>query len=159
MTGQQPREELLEVLQQPLAAGGFDLEDVEISTAGRRRVVRVLVDTDAGVTLDDIAQATTQVSGLLDDSDVLGDNPYTLEVTSPGTDRPLTQPRHWRRNIDRLVKVTTQAGETVTGRIIEADDEHATIAIEGSKRDIAYREVVKARIEIEFNRPRSAGKE
>ena len=53
----------------------------------------------------------------------MGEQPYTLEVTSPGTDRPLTQPRHWRRNQGRLVKATLADRRTVTGRITDSDDD------------------------------------
>ncbi|MGH3315887.1 MAG: ribosome maturation factor RimP, partial [Nocardioidaceae bacterium] len=78
--------------------------------------------------------------------------PYTLEVTSPGTDRPLTEPRHWRRNIGRLVKVTPHEGEPVIGRITEAGETTAVLDVDGSSRDVAYADVRKARIEVEFNR-------
>ena len=156
MTGHQPTEALLNVLREPLATSGLDVEAVEISTAGRRRVVRVLVDKDGGVTLDDLAAATTAVRERLDDSDVLGDRPYTLEVTSPGTDRPLTAPRHWRRNLHRLVSVTRQDGTVATGRIREVGDEAAVIDVEGAAIQVAYGDVAKARIEVEFNRRAAA---
>ena len=61
-------------------------------------MLRVAVDKDGGVTLDDVADATREVNRVLDGSDVMGEQPYTLEVTSRGVDRPLTLPRHWRRN-------------------------------------------------------------
>ncbi len=160
MTGRPPREPLLETLAPPLAASGFDLEDVEVTSAGRRRVVRVLIDKDGGVTLDDISEATTLVSALLDDSDALGDGSYTLEVTSRGVDRPLTQPRHWRRNADRLVTVTPHQRPLVTGRIVDADETGATIAADGSLERFEFSEIAKARVEIEFNRasPGAGGK-
>ncbi len=156
MTGQEPKEALLEILGQPLSSSGLDLEDVEIATAGRRRLVRVLVDKDGGATLDDIAEATQLVGGLLDRTDALDDNPYTLEVTSPGVDRPLTQPRHWRRNVHRLVKVQTHHNGGFTGRIVEAHDAGATIDVDGSERALAYADVATARVEIEFSRRRPA---
>ena len=156
MTGQQPKGDLLSVLSQPLLDNGLDLEDVEVSNAGRRRLVRVLLDKDGGVTLDDIAEATTLVSDVLDRSDVLDDHPYTLEVTSPGVDRPLTQPRHWRRNLNRLVRVQPREGAGFTGRIIDVDELGARVDVDGAPRDIAYADVARARIEIEFNRPRVA---
>jgi ribosome maturation factor RimP len=152
VTGHQPTEALLDVLREPLATSGLDVEAVEISTAGRRRVVRVLVDRDGGVTLDDLAAATTLVGDRLDDTDVLGDRPYTLEVTSPGTDRPLTAQRHWRRNVDRLVRVTLQDGASVTGRIQAVGDEAVAIDVDGDLVRLGYDEVAKARIEVEFNR-------
>ena len=159
MTGQPQTETLLGMLRGPLAAAGLDLEDVEISTIGRRRLVRVLIDKDGGVTLDEIADATHIVGGRLDSSDVLGDGAYTLEVTSPGIDRPLTQPRHWRRNVDRLVKVRPREGGSVTGRILEADDSAAVLDIDGSREHVAYADVAKATIEVEFNRPAKPGED
>jgi ribosome maturation factor RimP len=140
-------------LRDPLVASGLDLEDVEISTVGRRRLVRVLVDKDGGVTLDEIADATHLVGGLLDNSDVLGDAAYTLEVTSPGIDRPLTQPRHWRRNVDRLVKVRPREGQQFTGRVLDVDDSRAVLDVDGERRAVPYAEVAKATVEVEFNRP------
>lgn len=158
MTGAEPIETLLDLLRAPLAENGLDVEAVEISTAGRRRVVRVLVDKDGGVTLDDLAAATTVVGDRIDDSLALGERPYTLEVTSPGIDRPLTAPRHWRRNVDRLVAVSFADGAEVAGRILDADDERASVDVAGEPREIRYGDVAKARIQIEFNRARPSGK-
>ena len=152
MSTDQTRDRLAEVLTEPLAASGLDLEAIELTPAGRKRLLRVAVDKDGGVTMDDIADATREVSRLLDDSDVMGEHPYTLEVTSPGTDRPLTLPRHWRRNRSRLVKVTTREGSTVTGRVSDSDEETATLVVDGTERVVRYDEVAKARIQIEFNR-------
>lgn len=143
----------------------LDLDAVEIMPAGRRSVVRVVVDGDGpdgtGPSLDDIAEATKAVSRALDASDATGAGPYTLEVTSRGVSRPLTLPRHWRRNVDRLVKVTTADGEVITGRILRADDESATLDVDGSERQIGYAEVKTGLVQVELNRKRtdSAGKE
>lgn len=153
MTGHQPAQELLEVLRSPLAAEGLDLEDVEIATAGRRRLVRVLIDRDGGVTLDQVAAATTLVSGVLDAHEPLGDSPYTLEVTSPGIDRPLTHPRRWSRNVGRLVVADTVTGQHISGRIVAADDDAVTLDVDGSEMQIPYGDVRTARVEVEFNRP------
>jgi ribosome maturation factor RimP len=146
------------MLRDPLDRSGLDLEDVEISTAGRRRLVRVLVDKDGGVTLDEIADATRLVSGLLDSSDVLGEAPYTLEVTSPGIDRPLSRPRHWQRNVDRLVKVRPREGQPFTSRIVSADDDAVVLDGDGVRRQVAYASIAKATIEVEFNRPARTAK-
>lgn len=155
MSTDQTRDRLAEVLTEPLGAVGLDVEAIELTPAGKRRLLRVAVDKDGGVTLDDIAEATKQVSRLLDASDVMGEQPYTLEVTSPGTDRPLTLPRHWRRNAGRLVKVTDRGGQTVTGRIMESDDERAVLDVDGSRREMALADVAKAKVQIEFNRKES----
>jgi ribosome maturation factor RimP len=157
VTGHQPQQLLLEALERPLAQSGLDLEGVEVSQAGRRSLVRVLVDQDGGVTLDDIAEATHLVSDVLDTSDVMGESSYTLEVTSPGTDRPLTLARHWRRNTDRLVTVSTHSGGTFTGRVLAADEDHARLDVDGATREVAYDDVAKARVQIEFNRPKQTG--
>lgn len=146
------RERIESTLDDPLRALGLDIEAVEITPAGKRRILRVAVDKDGGVTLDEVAEATREVNRALDESDVMGEQPYTLEVTSRGVDRPLTLPRHWRRNAGRLVKVTFADGSSATGRILEADDETATVEVSGRSRAIAYPEVKKALVQVEFNR-------
>ena len=152
MSTQQVRDRLAGLLGDALLAEGLDVEAVELTPAGKRRLLRVAVDKDGGVTLDDVADATRIVSRTLDESDVMGEQPYTLEVSSRGADRPLTLPRHWRRNRGRKVKVVTQDGQSVTGRIEDTDEEAAVIDVDGARRQVAYAEVAKARIEIEFNR-------
>ena len=139
-------------LDDPLRALGLDIEAVDITPAGKRRILRVAVDKDGGVTLDEVAEATREVNSVLDGSDVMGEQPYTLEVTSRGVDRPLTLPRHWRRNASRLVKVTLASGETVTGRILESRDEAVELDLGGERREVAYAEVKKALVQVEFNR-------
>ncbi|HYF74821.1 MAG TPA: ribosome maturation factor RimP, partial [Nocardioides sp.] len=121
---------------------------------GKRRILRVAVDKDGGVTLDEVAEATREVNRVLDGSEVMGEQPYTLEVTSRGVDRPLTLPRHWRRNARRLVKVTFADGKSVTGRVLESDDEKVTLDVSGTRQDVAYAEVKKALVQVEFNRPK-----
>ena len=146
------RDRIEQELATPLGALGLDLEAVELTPAGKRRILRIAVDGDDGVTLDDVADATRTVSRVLDESDVMGEQPYTLEVTSRGVDRPLTLPRHWRRNVDRLVKVTTRDGQTVTGRIVDSSEDAATLDIDGTRREVAYADVAKALVQVEFNR-------
>ncbi|MBO0812154.1 MAG: ribosome maturation factor RimP [Microlunatus sp.] len=144
----------------------LDLDAVEIKPAGRRSVVRVVVDGDGpdgtGPSLDDIAEATKAVSGALDDSGATGAGPYTLEVTSRGVSRPLTLPRHWRRNADRLVAVSLADGEQLTGRIMDSDDDAVTLEVGGETRQLAYAQISKALVQVELNRPKrddSAGRE
>jgi ribosome maturation factor RimP len=138
----------------PLADLGLDLEAVELTPAGKRRVLRIAVDQDGGVTLDDIAIATKKVDSILETSDVMGEMPYLLEVSSRGVDSPLTLPRHWRRNADRLVKVTLVEGGEVTGRIGDSDDDTVSLEVDGEQRELKYADIAKARIQIEFNRRR-----
>jgi len=138
----------------PLASLGFDVEAVEVTPAGKRRVLRIAVDKDGGVTLDEVADATRAVGEVLDSSDVMGQQPYTLEVTSRGVDRPLTLPRHWRRNHDRLVKVTPHEGDPLIGRITASGEDSATLDVSGTAHEVAFDDVKKAMVQIEFNRKR-----
>ena len=146
---------IADALRGPLSDLGLDLEAVELTPAGKRRVLRIAVDKDGGVTLDDIADATRAVSGVLDDSELMGETAYTLEVTSRGVDRPLTEPRHWRRNRDRLVKISLRDGNQLTGRVTESDDAGVTVDVDGTSRHLVYDEVGKALVQIEFNRRRT----
>lgn len=131
---------------------GFDLEAIELTPAGKHRVLRIAIDQDGGVTIDDISSATRAISVALDASDVMGQLPYTLEVTSRGVDRPLTLTRHWRRNNDRLVTAQLTDGSAVDGRIGESDDDGVDITTAQGAQRLAYADVVKALVQIELNR-------
>ena len=147
---------LSELVAPEVAAVGYDLEDLTVSAAGRRSVVRVVVDKDGGVTLDDVADVSRTIGDVLDRVDesepgLLGGT-YVLEVSSPGVDRPLTEPRHWRRNVRRLVTATLREGSPVTGRVIAADDEAVTLDVDGEQRRLPYSDVVRGSVQVEFGR-------
>jgi ribosome maturation factor RimP len=133
-------------------AAGMDLESVRMSVAGRRRLLRVIVDSDAGVSLDDAALVSREISATLDASNAMGEIPYTLEVSSPGVDRPLTQERHWRRAAGRLVRVKAATEGTVQGRIAGADASGVTLDVAGTKRRFAYDVLGPGSIQVEFGR-------
>ena len=134
-------------------AQGLDLEDVVVTQAGKRRQLRVVVDQDGGISLDTVAAVSTAVAAQLDDSDAMGGSPYVLEVTSPGVDRPLTAPRHWRRNRTRLVKVATAEATALEGRLVEVDDDGIGIESDGVVTRLAWDRVASGRVQVEFNRP------
>ena len=146
------RQRVRDAVEPAVAAAGFDLEDVEVVAAGRRSVVRVVVDHDGGVDLDAVAEVSRIVSDALDASDATGATPYTLEVTSPGVDRPLTEARHWRRAIGRLVAVPVRDAGTVTGRVCAADDGSVTFDVDGAERVLALDALGPGRVQVEFNR-------
>lgn len=130
---------------------GYDLEDVVVTPAGTRRLVRLVVDKDGGVTLDECAELSRGVSSVLDsDDDLLGSQAYTLEVSSPGVSRPLTLPRHWRRARGRLVRVTRTDGATTTGRVVGADTRGATLDVGGEVVTLAYTDVATAVVQVEM---------
>lgn len=150
------RERVAAVLTPLLDDAGLDLEAVELKPAGRRTLLRVIVDRDGGVALDDLAAVTSTVTKAIDDSEAMGGGSYTVEVTSPGVDRPLTQPRHWRRNFGRLVSVSLSDGERLTGRIASSDDTAAELDVDGTARRVPYAEIARAHVEVEFNRSKQA---
>ena len=151
--------EVRSVLEPVVVALGLDLEDLDVQASGSRRRVSVVIDRDGGVDLDGIAAASRAVSDALDSSDAMGDDPYTLEVTSPGIDRPLTLPRHWRRNIGRRVRVHLANGSTLEGRVREVDDGGVLLATdakgkpESTERRTPWSDVVRGEVQVEFRRP------
>ncbi len=145
------REQQIADLAGPIVAQhGADVEFVTIRKAGRRSVVVVAVDADGGIALDDIAAFSPGISQALDDADVMGETPYTLEITSPGVSRPLTLPRHWRRAANRLVKVAWVDGAEVLGRVVSSDEQGVTLLVEGQQQHMAYTDVAKAVVQVEF---------
>jgi len=149
------REQILQILE-PIATNmGLDLEDVEIKSAGKNSIVQVSIDKDGGINLDEVAQISNKISEALDAQNVLGEKPYTLEVGSPGIDKALTHPRHWRRNNGRLVKINFGSNSEV-GRIVESDDEKVSIEVKGKTRSILFDKIDKAFIQIEFNPKKSS---
>ena len=154
-------QQLASLLEPAVRALGMDLEGVRVTSAGRRRLLRVVVDADGGVSLDDIEQASRALSAVLDKAAAMGDAPYTLEVSSPGVDRPLTEPRHWRRAVGRLVTVPlaaelppdAAAGPAgVHGRVRQADVRGVLLDVQGESRRFGYGELGPGRIQIEFGR-------
>jgi len=147
------RDLIAALLTAPLENLGFDCEEIAVTPAGKRRIVRVLVDKEGGLNLDDVAEASRLVSAILDENEAkLGSTPYTLEVSSPGVDRPLTLERHWVRNISRLVKIIFREGAPITGRIMAVSNGIVTLDVAGAMQDIPIDDVAKARVEVEFNR-------
>lgn len=150
---------LVQLLSPAVEATGHDLEEVTATPAGKRRVVRVVVDRDGGTNLDDVATVSRAVSDVLDaaeetEPDLLG-GAYVLEVSSPGTDRPLTLARHWRRNVGRLVMAHLADGTSVAGRITAADDLDVTLQGDQGLRVLLLAQVVRGAVQVEFTRPDS----
>lgn len=150
---------LSRLLEPVVRAMGMDLESVRVTAVGRRRLLRVIVDADGGVSLDDIALASRELSARLDSASEMGELPYTLEVSSPGVDRPLTEPRHWRRAVGRLVvaSITAQAGHSggngtaaVTGRVVGSNAGGVTLDCDGVLREYRYAELGPGRVQVEF---------
>jgi ribosome maturation factor RimP len=153
------RARLREVVEPVVAAAGYDLEELSLSRAGRRYVVRVMVEADGGINLDAVAAVSRAVSDALDAAEETGgellNGEYQLEVSSPGVDRPLTLPRHWRRNVGRLVAVTVDGRELI-GRITGADEAAVILDVDGTSHEVDHARLGPGRVQIEFNRVEEA---
>ena len=144
---------LTELLTTAVTRAGFVLEEVTVTPVGKRRLVAVVVDCeDRNPSLDEVTVVSKEVSAILDSYTQMGEMPFTLEVTTPGIDRPLTLGRHWKKNIGRLVKITPKTGEKYIGRIASVKDNAVTIEIKGKESEISFAEISRAQIEVEFNR-------
>ena len=150
------RERVVELLADPIGREGYDLEDVTITLAGRHSSVRVMVDSDSGLELDEVARLSHVISDVFDAASDFGESPYTLEVTSPGIDRPLTEGRHWRRAQGRKVLVEL-AEESVTGRVGRLTDGGVDLVVKAKGGPVVRRvelaDVKKAVVQVEFSRP------
>ena len=137
-------------------AQGFFLEEVQLVSPGKHRIVTCIVDGETSLNMDQVTGVSRAISELLDEAAFMGDTPFTLEVTSPGVDRPLTQPRHFRKNVDRLLKIVKIDGDVVTGRICSSSDLDVTLTVVEKKEtkevSINLSEIKRATVEIEFNR-------
>ncbi|SHL27676.1 ribosome maturation factor RimP [Pseudonocardia thermophila] len=143
-------EQLHGVLEPIVTGAGFELDDIDVRAAGRRHTVKVIVDSDNGVGLDDLAGLSRSVSAELDRHDHLINGSYTLEVTSPGVERPLTKARHWQRAHLRKVVITTTDGQKFTGRVGTAGAESVVVLVDGQARELRYADVRRATVEVEF---------
>jgi len=150
------KDQISEFISPALHKAGYFLEDINIVSPGQHRIVTVIVDGESALNLDQVTVASKLVSELLDEASFMGETPFTLEVTSPGIDRPLTLPRHFAKNADRLLKVTKTEGEVVTGRILSNTEVDVTLTVT-EKKDvkqvtITLADIKRAQVEIEFNR-------
>ena len=140
------KEDISDAVTPALSALGFYLEDVTITSAGRRSMLTIIVDGDTHLSLDQVTSATKAIGEIVESIQSLGETPFTLEVSSPGLDRPLTKPRHWRKNIDRLVKVVLLDGKEIKGRIKAANEVSATV----DENEIKFSDIKRASLEVEF---------
>jgi ribosome maturation factor RimP len=144
---------LTELLTPAVTRAGFVLEEVTVTPVGKRRLVAVVVDCeDRNPSLDEVTVVSKEVSSILDNYTQMGEMPFTLEVTTPGIDRPLTLVRHWKKNRGRLVKITPKTGEKYIGRIASVKENSVVIEIKGKESEVSFEEISRAQIEVEFNR-------
>jgi ribosome maturation factor RimP len=151
-------ERLRELLEPLVTSQGLDLEEIEVDSVGRKRVLRVVVDSDTGADLDQIADVSRVLSAKLDETDAMGEGEYTLEVGTPGAERLLTEHRHYVRATDRLAKFQLAEGGELVARILKVDDEGVDTEVPGVKgrkataRRLAFDDIVRARVQVEFSR-------
>ena len=129
-----------------IEATGNYLEELSITSAGKVKILTVIIDSDSHLNLDQVTAVTKEISEVIEALPELGEGAFTLEVTSPGLDRPLTKPRHWRKNLDRLVKIIMTSGQELTGRIGEVTE--TTVLVDSEK--VSFEDIKRAVLEIEF---------
>ena len=142
------KEQVLAVITSAIESLGFYIEDITITSAGKRSMLTVIVDGDTHLSLDQVTVATKAISEIVENLPTLGNNPFTLEVTSPGLDRPLTKPRHWRKNQDRLIKIVLTDGKEVNGRIKDSTESSVTV----DEQVINFADIKRATLEVEFKK-------
>jgi ribosome maturation factor RimP len=151
---------ITDLISPAVSEAGFFLEEVQIASPGSHRIITCVVDGQTPLNLDQVTVASRLISELLDIAEFMGETAFTLEVTSPGVDRPLIYPRHWRKNLTRLIKVTLLDGSTTMGRLTEFNESNATLVenIKGriKEHSIAFANIKRAVVEIEFNRKESS---
>ncbi|MEY3165881.1 MAG: hypothetical protein RLZZ291_398 [Actinomycetota bacterium] len=144
---------LTELLGPVITRAGFVLEEITVTPIGKRRLVAVVIDReDANPSLDEVTVVSKEVSAILDNYSQMGEMPFTLEVTTPGIDKPLALPRHWKKNIGRLVKITPKQGEKYVARIQGFADNQITLELKNQNLIVSLSDIAKAQIEVEFNR-------
>ena len=150
------KDQIAELVTPALAQSQYFLEDVNLVSPGNHRIVTCIVDGESALNLDQVTDASKIISALLDEAAFMGETPFTLEVTSPGTDRPLTLPRHFAKNRTRLLKAILNDGSVVTGRITENSETSVTLEVTEKKItksvEVALADIKRAVVEIEFNR-------
>ncbi len=144
---------LTDLLNPVVSRAGFVLEEVTVTPVGKRRLVSVVIDREnSNPSLDEVTVVSKEISVILDTYSQMGEMPFTLEVTTPGVDRPLTLPRHWKKNIGRLVKITPKQGDKFIGRISEVSENQVKLELEKELLTFDLGDVSRAQIEVEFNR-------
>ena len=150
------KDQIAELITPALQQAGYFLEDINVVSPGNHRIVTVIVDGESALNLDQVTVASKLVSELVDEAPFMGETPFTLEVTSPGIDRPLTLPRHFAKNVTRLLKVTKSDGSVITGRITSNTDTEVTLSVVEKKETkevvVDLSDIKRAVVEIEFNR-------
>ena len=146
------RETIVAAIEPVLATLGLEVFDVQLTGSGRARTVRVIVDRDGGVDLDAITAASEHVQPALDALDDLG--PYALEVSSPGLERPLRRPEHYRGAVGADVSVKTREHDGSAlrrrGVVAAADDDGFELAVEGVSEHVGYDRVIQAHTVFEW---------
>lgn len=151
-------ERLRELLEPLVSSQGLDLEEIAVDSVGRKRVLRVVVDSDSGADLDQIADVSRALSAKLDETDAMGAGEYTLEVGTPGAERLLKERRHYERATGRLVRFQLTGGDELVARILKVGDDGLELEVPGVKgrkataRGLAFEDIDKARVQVEFNR-------
>lgn len=156
-TGLPTQKQVIELLDGEFVRAGYEIEDVVIDARTKPPRITVIADGDTPLDLDIVAELSRSASALLDNLD--SDDPYVLEVSSPGVERPLTAEKHFRRARARKVDAYLTDGTTVTGRVGAVSDGAVDLVVrdrsDWTVRRIPLADIVKAVVQVEFSPPKA----
>lgn len=133
-------------------ANGVSLVETDMFRAGKRKTLRLYIDKPEGVSIDDCSNVSRHLSDALDLDPEVIDGAYTLEVSSPGLDRPLKSVEDFIRNKGRFIRVTRSTGKPLTGKLVEADEQNLTLALKGNAGNVVVprAEVLVAKVDVQI---------
>lgn len=146
------QEKLNALIEEACKGAGVSLVECDMFQAGKRKTLRIYIDKPEGVTIDDCSSVSHALSDALDvESDLIA-GAYTLEVSSPGLDRPLKSVADFIRNKGRFIRVTRASGKPVTGKLLEADENSLTLTVKGNAGNVTIprADVLVAKVDVQI---------
>ena len=141
--------QLTQLLQPTVEAMGYVLWGIELISPGKRCMLRLYIEADAGISVDDCAAVSHQVSGVLDVEDPISSG-YTLEVSSPGVDRLLFSPEHYSpyvgEMIDVRLRLPVEGRRRFKGILLAANNEAVVVVVDDQEFELPLRSVDRARV-------------
>lgn len=145
---------MIEILEPAVEALGFELSELELNLSHGGGTVRLFIDSEQGITVDDCARVSHQVSGVLDVENLIASD-YNLEVSSPGADRKLVKPEHFDRFAGSVVKVRlkrlVEGRKRIKGQLLGRDDETIQVRLDGKDLSVAMKDIEVARLVPDWN--------
>lgn len=143
-----------ELIDQVIDELSLELVEYDVFQAGKRKILRIYIHKNGGVNVDDCAAVSRKLGALLELEDLIS-SAYTLEVSSPGIDRPLKTIKDYQRNYNQMLRMSFD--EKVEGKnfliveLVKADEENVSVLYQGKSLQISYANILNAKVEVQFN--------